>query len=171
MRTRLLTTLAGAAAATALVSAPAAAEPPLVVQDEDIDQVITLPASDSPCGIELTVHDVFSVRVTVFFDEDGDFARAQTHVHGTARVSSEHGEWVDRWAYTDQFDPESATVTRNGNVYNVHAGSGGVRLNDSGRLVIDDTTGEAIVINGPHEGWPYWDWSGDWDDACAAVLP
>ena len=171
MRTKLCATLIGAVAATALATAPATAVPPVVVLDEDVDEVVTLPASDSPCGIELTLHDVYSIRVTGFLDKDGNLVRGQQQAHGTARVSSEYGEWVDRWAYSEHFDPETLTTALNGNKYNIHAGPGGVLLNDSGRLVIDLTTDEAIVINGPHEGWPYSDWSGDWDDACAAVLP
>ena len=36
---------------------------------------------------------------------------------------------------------------------------------------LDADTLEALVINGPHQGWPYSDWSGDWDAACAALAP
>jgi len=171
MNSRLWTTLAGAVVATGVVVSPAAAAQPEVILDELVDEVTVLSGDDSPCGFDVTLHDEFTVKITGFFDRDGNLLKGRQHAHGTATASTEHGEWVDRWAYNEYFDPESFTATLHGNVYNIHAGAGGVLLNDSGRLVIDQATGEALEINGPHEGWPYGDWTGDWDAACAALAP
>ena len=166
MRGKLIAALSGAVLATVLVASPAAAAKHVVVVDEDFDDTFVVPAEDSVCGVEETIHDVGSFKVTEYFDNDGNFVRAKVRAMGTTHVSTEFGEVVDRWSWSGTFDPETVTFTQAGNVFNVHAGAGGVLVNDSGRIVIDEVTGEALVINGPHQAW-----FGEFDDACAVLAP
>ncbi len=75
---------------------------------------------------------------------------------------------TDRWAGKTviDLDPETGEVIRQtdtGNLWNVHAGAGGVLVNDSGRVVFD-SEGVPIIVNGPHQ--PLF---GEFDDACAAL--
>jgi len=166
MRGKLIAGLSGAMLAAMLVASPAAAAKPVVVVDEDFENTFVSPAEESVCGVEETIHEVGSVKITDYFDNDGNFVRGKIHVMGTTHISTEFGELVDRWSWNGFFDPETLTDTQVGNIFNVHAGPGGVLVNDSGRLVIDVTTGEALVINGPHQAW-----FGEFDDACAVLAP
>lgn len=144
---------------------PASAAKPAVVHEQDFDNTSVVP-DDPVCGVDVTIHEVGSVKVTEFYNNDGTLARVRAHVAGTTTITSESGEVVNRWAQNITFDPDTLTDTITGNSYNVHAGAGGVLVNDSGRIVIDLTTGEAIVINGPHQAW-----FGEFDDACAVLAP
>jgi hypothetical protein len=166
MRKRLLATLVGAATATVLVASPATAAKPQVVENERYEFSATVPAEEDPCGVESEYHEVGKVRITDYFDNNGDFVRAHVKLNATSTVTTQFGEVVDRWSWSGWFDAETITFTQSGNVYNAHnpGGGGGVLVNDSGRIVIDETTGEALVINGPHEAW-----FGEFDDACAVL--
>ena len=166
MRGKLIAGLSGAMLAAVLVASPAVAAKPVVVVDEDFDDMFVLSVEESTCGVEETVHEVGSAKTTHYFDKDGNFVRGNIHMMGTTTVTTEFGEVVDRWSWNGFFDPATLTLTQVGNVFNVHAGPGGVLVNDSGRLVIDVTTGEALVINGPHQAW-----FGEFDDACAVLAP
>ena len=166
MLAKLIAALSGVALATVVIAAPAAAAPPVVVLQEDFDNTFISPAEFDPCGVETTVHQVGSVKITDYLDNDGNFVRGRIHVMGTTYVTSEFGQVVDRWVWNGTFDPETLTDTQVGNIFNVHAGPGGVLVNDSGRIVIDVTNGEAITINGPHQAW-----FGEFDDACAVLAP
>ena len=166
MRGKLMVALTGAVLATVLIASPAAAAKPVVVFEADFDDTFVVPAEEFICGVEATIHEVGSVKVTDYFDKDGNFVRGHVRVRGTTHVTTEFGEVVDRWSWNGFFDPETLTDTQVGNIFNVHAGPGGVLVNDSGRIVIDVTTGQANVINGPHQAW-----FGDFDDACAVLAP
>ena len=137
-----------------------------MVVDEDFQNTYVSPVEESVCGVEETVHEVGSVKITDYFDRDGNFVRGKIHVMGTTIVTTEFGEVVDPGRGTSFFDPETLTDTQVDNIFDIHAGPGGVLGNDSGRLVIDATTGEPLVINGPHQAW-----FGEFDDACAVLAP
>ena len=107
-----------------------------------------------------------SFKVTLFFDRDGTLAAVHEHVMATTTVTSAYGQTVDRWVQNNRFDPDDLTVAITGNPWNAHGGAGGVLINDSGRLVIDVTTDEAIVVNGPHQAW-----FGDFGGACSVLAP
>lgn len=146
---------------------PASAAKPVVVENFREHNEGSIPADENPCGIDLDFISDVSVRITDFFDRDGNFIRGTIHVRGTDRTISAHGELVDRWTWNGTFDPETLTETQTGNVWNLHDGNGGpVLVNDSGRIVIDVTNGEALVINGPHDAW-----FGDFDGVCEILLP
>ena len=74
---------------------------------------------------------------------------------------------VDRWSFNGFFDPETLTETQVGNIYNVHAGPGGVLVNDSGRTIVVDSTGEILFNAGPLEAFER-DLT---DDICAQLEP
>lgn len=142
----------------------ASAAPPVVVEEGEFDNTFEVTADQFECDVDVVVHESGFIRVTEFRDSDGNLTKFHSHINATTRVTSEHGTIVDRWVENVTFDAVDLTRTFTGNIYNVHAGAGGVLVNDSGRLVFDDTTGEPIVINGPHEAF-----AGDFADACAAL--
>jgi hypothetical protein len=144
----------------------ASAAEPVVIVEEDFENTFFSPAEQDPCGVDTTVHEVGSVKITEFYDNDGNLNRARTKVMATTTVTTDFGQLVDRWSQNTTFDPETLTDTVTGNVFNTHAGAGGVLVNDSGRIVIDVRTGEALVVNGPHQAW-----FGEFDDACAVLAP
>lgn len=149
---RLVTTLAAVLSAVLLVANPAAAARPQVVEDFTTDETLTLPAAESPCGVEMTSHQVATWRITEFFDKDGNLVRAQGHGHGTTTITSAHGQLWERWAVSAVLDPEAGTLTWSGNGFNIHGSAGGILANVSGRWVEDFQTGELItVLAGPHE--------------------
>jgi Tfp pilus tip-associated adhesin PilY1 len=158
--------LSGVVIATGLVVSPASAAPPAVVVEGDFENTFFVPAADDVCGVDTMVHEVGSVKITEFYDNDGDMIRARRKVMGTTTVTTEFGQVVDRWSENGTFDPGTLTVTVTGNPYNVHAGTGGVLVNDSGRIVIDTRTDEALVVNGPHQAR-----FGEFEDACAVLAP
>ena len=165
MRAKLIPTLFGAVIATWLVASPASAAPPAVVYEEDFDNTWFVP-DDPVCGVDITIHEVGTGKVTEFYDNDGDVTRVRVHSMGTTTRTTDFGQVVDRWSVNHTFDPETLTETTVGNVFNTHAGAGGVLVNDSGRLVIDVITGDELAVNGPHEAW-----FGEFDDACAVLAP
>jgi hypothetical protein len=167
MRRKLITTAAAVGAMLGLGVGPATAAPPSTFIDETFDEEFVEPAESNPCGVEATIHERGSVRVTDYFDEDGNFVRGMAHVRGTTTVTTAYGQTIDRWSFTEHFDPESLTVMQAGNIFNVHPSDGGrILVNDSGRIVIDVTTGEALEINGPHDAW-----EGDFDALCEVIGP
>ena len=166
MRTNVLAVVAGTVSALALVAGHVAAAPPVVVDEGTFDDTFEVPADEFFCDVDVTVNEVGSFRVTDFYDRDGNFVRGRVHVMGTLTVTSAYGQAVDRWAQNDTFDPEDLTVTFTGNPWNTHAGAGGVLVNDSGRIVVDVTTGEAVVVNGPHQAF-----FGDFDALCEVLEP
>ncbi len=165
--------LAATVGATALMATPAAADQPVVVEDftDSVDFVI--PAEFSACDFDVRLQEEVSVRVTVFFDQDGETRQLKAHVNGTTHWSNPEGGVVltDRWVRNDFVElPPGATpetpalsVAVVGNPWNVHGGAGGVLVNDSGRIVFDEN-GEPVAINGPHEAF-----FNEFDDFCAAL--
>lgn len=144
--------LAAVMSALLLVANPAAAAKPEVVEDFTSDETFTIAAQDSPCGVEMTVHQVATWRVTMFFDNDGNLVRGQAQAHGTNTATSAHGQLWERWAVSAKFDPAAGTLTFSGNSFNIHGSDGGILANGSGRWVEDLETGQLItVLAGPHE--------------------
>ena len=166
VRGKLIAALCGAIVTAGLMVSPASAAPPAVVVEEEFENTFFLPAGQEPCGVDTVVHEVGSAKITEFYDNDGDTIRSRRKAMGTTTITTEFGQIVDRWSETAVLDPETGTLTVTGNPFNVHAGAGGVLVNDSGRIVIDLSTGETLVVNGPHQ-W----WFGDFDDACAVLAP
>jgi hypothetical protein len=80
---------------------------------------------------------------------------ADVQVRGTSEWTGPGGTATEHWAWNGILDPEAATFTQNGNVWNLHMSAGGAILHDKGQIVFDDNTGDAITIKGPHEVWEY----------------
>lgn len=164
-RTVGLTLVAAVTAALAGWSpTTASAATPVVVEEGEFDNTFAVPADQFECDVDVVVHIAGIFRVTEFLDRDGKLSRVRSHTNATTRITSEHGTIVDRWVENVTFDAGDLTRTFTGNIYNVHSGAGGILVNDSGRLVFDETTGEPIIVNGPHQGF-----AGDFADACAAL--
>lgn len=159
MTARLRKALTGAAVGFGMIgatilatSSPASAAKPLVVVNETVEDEFVVSAEDFVCGVEAHFQETVKVRVTVYFDKNGDVLREVAHLNGTTRVTTENGTAIDRWSQKDVFDPATGIVTTTGNPYNIHVpGSGtGVLVNDSGRLTFDTETGEVLFVAGPH---------------------
>lgn len=151
------------------MAAPASAAKPVVFEEEDFDFTETFPAGEA-CDFDVEVRDTGSFIGKFFFDNQGDAIRLSYHARGTSYVSKVGGDVVatDRWAARTVYDLEPATddfirQTDTGNTWNVHAGAGGVLVNDSGRVVYD-SDGVPIFIKGPHEGL-----FEEFGDLCAAL--
>lgn len=148
-----------------MIPATALAVPPEVVaQGEDTFSAV-IPAGEV-CPFEVQIDETSRFKVTEYYNQDGSLKRVHVQVRGTTVWSSADGEAWENWAWNGVFDPEALTFTQTGNIFNIHAGAGGIRVNDKGRIVIDDTTGEAIVINGPHQAF-----EGDFSGLCDALAP
>jgi hypothetical protein len=82
------------------------------------------------------VTDTDSAKVTLFFNKDGSVNHEGVHVRGSTEWTGPSGATAwKHWAWSGKFFPETATFTQSGNVYNVHAGAGGVLVNDKGEIV------------------------------------
>lgn len=135
-----------------------------VVLDEGVDTFgpFVDPDLSAACGFDVTIEGAEHFKVTLFFDKDGLPTHITVHVRGSAHLSSAGGEAWDRWAFSVVEDIAEGTATFNGNVFNVHAGSGGVLVNDSGQVIFN---GE-LIVHGPHQAL-----FGEADDLCAALAP
>lgn len=166
--------LVATAGMAATMATPAAADQPVVVEDFTDSADFVIPGEFSPCGFDVRVQEEVSVRVTVFFDQDGETRQVKGHVRGTTHYSLPEGDVVvtEHWVInefvelppgaTPETDPLGVTIV--GKPFNAHAGAGGILINDSGRIVFDEN-GEVVAVNGPHEAF-----FGEFDDFCAALL-
>jgi hypothetical protein len=138
---------AAAGLAGAMV-ASAAPSPPVVVFDE----VVEHSGPDEICGVEATVSTSVRIRVTEWYDDNGEFVRGQAKLNGTTTIASELGTFTDRWAHNEFFDPVALELTVAGNMYNFHLpGSGtGLLVNDSGLITFNVETGDVDFVAGPH---------------------
>ena len=143
MRAKLIAGLSGLVLITVLIATPAGAAKPVVNEGEFENTDV-----NDECGFDITVHDTFRFRETLRFDGD-ELVRAQLHIQGTTSITSEWGEAFDRWAWNGTFDPDTGLATERGNVFNIHAGAGGILVNESGRKIIDTSTGEFVFKSGP----------------------
>lgn len=154
----------GIAAALAVAAPAAAAQPSVLVETTDIEEQI--PADANPCGVDVTFEEVATKRTTTFVDADGTVVRQQVHGVVTTTVTSEYGQLINRWGANVVIDPRDGTYTRAGNYDNVHAGAGGVIINGSGRIVLDEATGDVLFTAGPLELIDE-----NWAKFCSALTP
>jgi hypothetical protein len=152
------------------MAAPASAAKPVVFEEGDSDVTEIFGPGEACDGFAVEVRDTASFIGKLFFDNQGDAIRLSYHARGTSYISKVGGDVVatDRWAARTVFDLEPGTgdfirQTDTGNTWNVHAGAGGVLVNDSGRVVFD-SEGVPIIVNGPHEGL-----FEEFGDLCAAL--
>ena len=148
-----------------------AAKPALILDDTFTFGPEVQPTLSGYCGFEVMTEGSESVRITEFYDKTGDFAKATVHVNGSARYWTDHGEATENFALNIKFFPDGSQVTI-GNVWNVHDSTGGLLIQDSGRVVFD-AMGDITTVNGPHEelfAFFEVDASGV-QDFCAALAP
>jgi hypothetical protein len=103
-----------------------------------------------------------------FFDKDGNLSRATIQLNGTTTLTSEYGELFDRWAWAGTYDAETDTFTERGNQFNVHAGAGGILVNDSGLIRFTFVEDEFVLLRvaRPRDSFP--DGPGD---PCGVLFP
>ncbi len=150
----------------------ASAAPPVVVDEAVYDDTLVIPAGVGFCDFDVQRRDTGSYIVKVFFNKDGNVVRVTYHERGTTYYALPGDDVVaiDRFSEYQviRVDPETDMVVSNsllGNKWNVHAGSGGVLVNESGRIVFDGD-GTPIITNGPKEAF-----RGEFGDLCAALVP
>lgn len=143
-----------AALALVLVPTTAAAGPPAVVFEETFEWGPELDEHVSGhCGFDVFIQGRDRVKVTVFFDKHGNERLVRTKINGENHFTTDHGATAfDRWAFSLVEDLVAENLSVNGNVWNVHAGGGGILVNDSGKLVIEFSTGD-VIIHGPHDAF------------------
>jgi hypothetical protein len=148
---------------TASVATAASTE---VVVEERFDEEFVDPflCEEGP----VTFNEKGAVRITQFFDNDGNFVKETLHIHATTTLTGDGGELFDRWAWAGTFDPATNTYFERGNQWNVHSGAGGVLVNDSGliRVQVDETGFEILKVAGPRDTIP--DGPGD---PCGILFP
>jgi len=103
-----------------------------------------------------------------FFDKDGNLSKATFQINETTTLTSAFGETFDRWAWAGTYDPKTDSYTERGNQWNVHAGAGGILVNDSGLIQFTFVEGEFTLLRaaGPRDAYP--DGPGD---PCGILFP
>lgn len=168
---RILGTGAVAAVTTAAVIAAtvatASAAPPSFTVDVEEGSESGSYAAGEFCDVPVDWTDTWKVTSKARFDRDGTFVKATVHGHDAATWTSEYGEVFKRRAWAGTYDPATDLFTVRGNQQNLHAGAGGVFVNDSGRTIVVDSTGEILFNAGPLEAFER-DLT---DDICAQLEP
>ena len=169
--TRVLGTGVVAAATTAAlvaatVGTASAAPPSFDVNVQEGSESGSYAAGEF-CDVPVDWTDTWKVTFKGRFDSDGTFVEGTVHGHDTATWTSEYGEVFKRRAWAGTYDPATDLFTVRGNQQNLHAGAGGVFVNDSGRAIVVDSTGELLFNAGPLEGFER-DLT---DDICAQLEP
>jgi hypothetical protein len=166
MRNRVLMMSVLLGLAAVMIPGTAAAIPPEVVLEYDLDASIDIPAGEI-CPFELHVEQTGSVKVTVFYHSDGTLDRGLVTVRATLEWSSVDVTAWEIVAFQNILDVDAETVTQLGNSFNIHAGAGGILVNDSGLLALDSDMRDVVVaLNGPHQSL-----EGDFDSLCEALSP
>lgn len=164
---RSLTLLATVGLLIGLVPVAALATPPEVDEGGFGFRVLQEDMSER-CGTDIYITVEGRYRVTVFFDKHGEPIRERIHETGEVLWTSVDGEVWENYAVNVDIDYAAGTETVKGNVWNIHAGAGGILVNDSGRIVlVPDGKGGyegALTVNGPHQAWYE-----EFDDLCAAL--
>ena len=162
-RTKLLAFMAG----VMVMATPGAAlaTAPEVVYDATESNSVSFAAGEF-CDFAVQLDSTARVRVTLFFDNEGNLIREVTHRSGIETLTAGDKSTQDHYAGSIVFDAVDETLSFIGSPWNVHMVGGGILVNDSGRIVIDFASGEETV-NGPHDAW-----EGDPAEAiCAALSP
>lgn len=142
---KLLVVAVAAGLMVGLVASPVSAAKPEVVLDEVFENEAPILFDDATdaCGFDVYLAETVSVKITEYFDNDGNFIRTEEKIRGTSYWSSDEKELkAEHWAWNGSFNEEAFTFTQRGNIWNIHAN--GPVLTDSGRVVFDAETGEVI---------------------------
>ena len=138
--------LAGALLATSLWAAPAAANPPEIVEDVRFDAAISELDEfyTETCGFPVTFSAKGRFRGTVYFDADGEFRRFTGHPSFRQTLSSEWGSITTDDRGLDKFSlNEDGTLAVFGTGIHVRI-KGEIRAVGLWRLTIDLDTGELL---------------------------
>lgn len=126
------------------------ATPPEVVDEGEFAFSFLEEDMTERCGTDIDIAVEGTYKVTVFFDKDGEPVRERVHENGRVTWTSDHGEAWENYAVNTDIDYATGTVAYIGNVWNLHAGAGGILVNDSGRIIFG---GPDVIVNGPHQAW------------------
>ena len=163
------------AVVTLLTPMAASADPPIVWEDEFVEELPFgyLDADGEwvwVCGFPVFGENTIAEKITTYLNKDGSLRRARLHLSGSTLWTNESGDEVwENWAWTGTYDPDTETFTQTGILWNAHMGAGGILVHDSGRVVLDvsagpDVPGTPLVVNGPHQAL-----EGDFSGLCGAL--
>ncbi|MCL1692612.1 MAG: hypothetical protein M3096_02900 [Actinomycetia bacterium] len=140
-----------------MIPVAALATPPEVVDEGEFDYSFLNDEMTAECGFDVYTAAEGSYKVTEFSNKDGDPVRMRIHETGKVLWTSADGEAWENYAVNVDIDLATGIETLKGNVWNLHAGAGGILVNDSGRIILapDGEGGyeSALTINGPHQAW------------------
>jgi hypothetical protein len=88
-------------------------------------------------------------RFTVFFDQDGNFAKAIVHLNYDATISANGITLVERDTWTATFYADD-TFREVGLTVHIQGPPGGIVVRDAGQIVFN-ADGTVNYIRGPHE--------------------
>ncbi|MDH5422698.1 MAG: hypothetical protein OEY55_12920 [Acidimicrobiia bacterium] len=146
------------------VPSVAMAAPPEVLFDGTEEFSGEVPAGVL-CDFAIQLDETVEVRVTAFYDNDGNPTTERVHIVGNSVWTTDYGTVKEHWALTDTVDLVAGTVTVTGNRWNGHSPGQGSVINGSGRLTFDFATGE-LTLNGPSQ-----DVEGDYTAFCDVLAP
>jgi hypothetical protein len=132
------------------IPAAALAAPPEVVVDETFSDTFLNGEVSAACVFDVWTMDTSSTKVTLF-SKDGSVNHEGIHVRGATEWMGPSGATAwEHWAWSGKYFPESDTFTQSGNVFNIHAGAGGVLVNDKGKIVFRARTGSPTTGRTTH---------------------
>jgi hypothetical protein len=167
MRSTIITTAAAAIAALSVATPAALASKPDVV--DRFSEPYSGSVECSVAGSEFTM--VYSGiqhwTAKLWLDDSGESVRESFHVRfretsvntSTQKTVLAHGSSTEDWDFA------AGTRTINGAVFMGSDQGVGTFIHDSGRLILDLETDEALSMSGPHEGYE----NGIDETICAAV--
>lgn len=165
MSIRRVSFLASVVLAMMAVAVPATAVPPTTESFEFVDEFV----DEESCSFPIEVTFVGGGTERTFYNEDGTVKKVIVNLSddGTA-TNPETGTSVsgrDAWTVVIDFENgEPTTESFFGLVFHFNAPGAGIVLIDAGRVVFDASTGEVIVVSGPHQQL-----EGDFSALCAAL--
>jgi hypothetical protein len=145
--TRLLILTALALSSILLIAQPASATPPSVETFHDEGEFLF-----ADCGtFQLTETFTFDVRVTTFFNAQGDAVRATEHVTfvGVITNSVSGNTYPDRDHHQTVTDLTTGETTFVGLVFLTPVPGLGPVLHDTGKVIFD-ANGDVTFVAGPH---------------------
>lgn len=158
---RLIKPISIAAAMLAMLgmATPAQAEP-ITHTSETFEVSGTIDPWFTCDGFHLILTYAATVRVTEYFNADGDLVRARIYGHGSGTfvnsVTGASNTGSSPSIYFQDYIAGTTTIVGRLNHNNL-PGEGNVAL-DAGRIVFDMETGEVIFSAGPHPGEANIDW-------------
>lgn len=157
-----ITTLVLAVLLATVALAPAAGAVPPIRETIPYENAFT---DTESCPFDMEVRFVGQIRLTLFFGQDGNLARAQILGSDVATATNPANEktarGVDRWQEIDNVRTGEYTIV--GLYYHLNFPGAGIVLHESGKITFD-ADGNVVQLSGPHDVF-----EGDFSALCDAL--